>query len=227
MAQGVLPFKYEEEKKETGMTALGGLPIYLDLAAVMGIGESIEKHLHIKQQGWTDKQTVLSLILLNLAGGDCVDDLEKLEGDDGFCKVLRRIEQKGMKRRERRELDRLWRKERVRVVPSQSPVFRYLAAFHDPEQEKRRIEGKAFIPTPNEHLGGLMKVNSDMIAFIQGRNPQKVATLDQDATLVETTKRDALYGYKGYKAYQPLNTWWAEQGSILHTEFRDGNVPAG
>ena len=159
----------------------------------MGIGESIEKHLHIKQQGWTDKQMILSLLLLNLAGGDRVDDLEKLEGDDGFCKVLRRVEQKVMKRRERRELDRRWRKERQRVVSSQSPVFRYLAAFHDPEQEKQRIEGKAFIPVPNEHLRGLMKVNSEMLAFIQGRNPQKVATLDQDATLVETTKRDALY----------------------------------
>ena len=100
MTQGVLPFKYEEEKKESGITALGGLPIYLDLATVMGIGESIEKHLHIKQQGWTDKQMILSLLLLNLAGGDCVDDLEKLEGDDGFCKVLRRVEQKVMKRRE-------------------------------------------------------------------------------------------------------------------------------
>ena len=69
MAQGVLPFKYEEGKKDTGMTALAGLPIYLDLASVMGINESIEKHLHIKQQGWTDKQIILSLILLNLAGG--------------------------------------------------------------------------------------------------------------------------------------------------------------
>ncbi len=38
MTQGVLSFKYEEEKKETGMTALGGLPVYLDLASVMGIG---------------------------------------------------------------------------------------------------------------------------------------------------------------------------------------------
>lgn len=55
MAQGVLPFKYEREKKESGMTAMSGLPIYLDLATVMGIGESIEKYLHIKQQGWTDK----------------------------------------------------------------------------------------------------------------------------------------------------------------------------
>ena len=62
---------------------------------------------------------------------------------------------------------------------------------------------------------------------MQQQNPQKVATLDQDATLVETAKREALYGYKGYKAYQPLNTWWAEQEMVLHTEFRDGNVPAG
>jgi hypothetical protein len=30
----VLSFKYEEEKKDTGMTALAGLPVYLDLASV-------------------------------------------------------------------------------------------------------------------------------------------------------------------------------------------------
>jgi hypothetical protein len=51
--------------------------------------------------------------------------------------------------------------------------------------------------------------------------------LDQDATLAKTTKEEALYSYKGYKSYQPLNTWWAEQEIVLHTEFRDGNVPAG
>ena len=32
---------------------------------------------------------------------------------------------------------------------------------------------------------------------------------------------------RDYKAYQPLNTWWAEQASVVYTEFRDGNVPAG
>ena len=48
-----------------------------------------------------------------------------------------------------------------------------------------------------------------------------------DATLVETQKKDALFSYKHYKAYQPMNTWWAEEELILHTEFRDGNVPAG
>jgi hypothetical protein len=48
-----------------------------------------------------------------------------------------------------------------------------------------------------------------------------------DATLIETHKRDALHRYKGFKAYQPLNCWWAEQGTMLYSEFRDGNVPAG
>ena len=227
MAQGLLSFKYELERKDTGMTALGGLPIYLDLASALGIGESIEKHLHIKQQGWTDSQSLLSLIMMNLAGGDCVEDLRKLEGDTGFCEVLRRLEQRGMKRRERRESDRRWRKERSRTVPSASSIFRYLSSFHDAEQEKKRVEGKAFIPAPNEHLRGLVRVNADIVDFLQSHHRQQVATLDQDATLVETRKRDALYSYKGFKAYQPLNTWWAEQGLVLHTEFRDGNVPAG
>jgi hypothetical protein len=53
------------------------------------------------------------------------------------------------------------------------------------------------------------------------------ATLDMDATLVATQKEDALFSYKGYRAYQPFNVWWAEQELMLHTEFRDGNVPAG
>ena len=99
MAQGVLSFKYEEERRDTGMTALAGLPVYLDLASVMGIAESVARHIHVKRQGWTDAQMVLALVLLNLSGGECVDDLRKLEGDGGFCRVLRRVEQKGMRRR--------------------------------------------------------------------------------------------------------------------------------
>ncbi len=67
MAQGILPFKYEVEKKTTGMTALAGLPAYLDLAKVMGISKSIRKHLKVREggQGWTDSQVVLSIVLLN------------------------------------------------------------------------------------------------------------------------------------------------------------------
>jgi hypothetical protein len=229
MAQGILPFKYETEKNTTGMTALAGLPVYLDLARVIGLSKSIEKHLKVRKggQGWTDSQIVLSLVLLNLAGGDCVDDIKTLEADDGFCEVLKKAEMHGLRRKVRRALLRRWRKEKTRAVPSASSIFRYLANFHDIEQEKQRQAGKAFIPTPNEHLQGFAGINKDVAAFSSFQNTESTATLDMDATLVATNKIDALFSYKGFKAYQPLNTWWFEQGIVLHTEFRDGNVPAG
>jgi hypothetical protein len=229
MAQGQLPFQYEEDGRESGMTALAGLPVYLDLAQVIGLGRAIDRHLHVREggQGWSDTQAVMSVILLNLAGGQSVDDLRVVEGDEGFCRVMRRVELKAMKRRQRRELERRWRKERRRAVPSPSSAFRYLEAFHDEQQEKLRLKGKAFIPAMNEHLRGFCGVNKELVGFAQKHNPQDTATLDTDATLVETHKADALWCYKHFKSYQPLNVWWAEQGMVLHTEFRDGNVPAG
>ncbi|MCD6571421.1 MAG: IS1380 family transposase [Deltaproteobacteria bacterium] len=229
MAQGILPFKYETEKNTTGMTALAGLPVYLDLAQVIGLSKSIEKHLQVRKggQGWTDSQIVLSIVLLNLAGGDCIDDIKILEADDGFCEVLKKAEMHGLKRKVRRALLRRWRKEKTRAVLSASSIFRYLARFHDIEQEKLRQPGKAFIPTPNEHLQGFVEINKELAAFSNSQDSESTATLDMDATLVSTNKIDALFSYKGYKAYQPLNTWCFEHGIILHTEFRDGNVPAG
>jgi len=211
------------------MTALAGLPIYLDLVSVLGVADCIGAHVHVREldQGWTDEQAVVSLMLLNLAGGDCVDDIRILEKDEGFCKVLGRVETRGMRRQERRAMERRWRKEHHRSVPSPSALFRYLGAFHDPEEERKREKGQAFIPASNEHLQGLRKVNRGLVASIQKRHSEKEATLDTDATLVETQKREALFSYDGYKAYQPFNVWWAEQALILHSEFRDGNVPAG
>jgi len=216
------------------MTALAGLPLYLDLAWVTGLVESIRRHVKLRQelregqQGWTDAQIVMALILLNLAGGEHVSDLEVLEQDSGFARVLSRVGTPGLSRQQRRALERRFRKERRRTVPSPSAVFRYLAGFHDPEQEKLRKVGRAaFIPKPNEGLQGLGRVNRDLIAQLQRRRPETTATLDMDATLVETCKDEALYCYKGFKAYQPLNTYWAEQEVVLHSEFRDGNVPAG
>ena len=229
MAQGALPFKYEEQLKGGGMTALAGLPVYLDLAHVMGLSGSVEKHLSVRAdgRGWTDAQVVTSLVLLNLAGGECVDDLDVLEADEGFCRVLRRTYMQGLSRQARRASERRWVKEGQRSVPSPSSAFRYLSVFHDSEQEGLRQPGQAFIPAANNHLRGFAKVNTDFLAFVQKHNPQETATMDMDATLVETNKSDSLFCYKGFKAYQPLNTWWAEQELVVHTEFRDGNVPAG
>lgn len=229
MTQGVLPFKYEKDKQGFGMTALGGLPAYLDLAYGAGIPRSIDKHVRIRaeSQGWTDTEVIMSLVMLNLAGGDCVEDLNELEGDEGFCRILGKAVKHGLSGKQRRAMGSRWRKEKRRAVPSPSAVFRYLQGFHEEDEEDLRQEGKAFIPRANEHLGGFRKVNRDFLSFVQKHNLQESATIDMDATLVQTHKREALCCYEGYKAYQPHNMWWSEQGLVLHTEFRDGNVPAG
>lgn len=70
------------------------------------------------------------------------------------------------------------------------------------------------------------RINRELIAAIQRKDPSSTATLDIDATLVETRKRQALFCYKGSRAYQPLNVYWAEAELLIHIEFRDGNVPA-
>jgi len=104
MAQCLLPFKYAPEFKESGMTSLAGLPSYLELGHVLGLTESIERNVKTREggQGYSDRQMVMSLVLLNLAGGDCVDDLSRIEEDSGFTRILRHVETHGMPRRERR-----------------------------------------------------------------------------------------------------------------------------
>ena len=230
MAQGLLPFQYQDQNRASGLTALAGLPAYLDLAQAAGLRDSICRHLTIcgdKSQGWSDHQIVMALILLNLAGGDCVADLDKLEADEGLCQVMRKVEHYGLPRSERRSLERRWRKERRRAFVSASPAFRYLATFHDPEQEEKRQAHSAFIPKANTNLKALSKINWDLVAFAQSRSPQSQATLDMDATLVGSEKDQALWCYQHYKAYQPFNVYWFEQDQVILSEFRDGNVPAG
>jgi hypothetical protein len=226
MTQGVLPFKYEPERRALGLTALGGLPVYLDMAQAMGLAMSIDEHVGVRKgsQGWTDSQVVMSLVLLNIAGGGSVDDLEILEQDQGFRQVFLNTQWYGKSRKERRLLHKRWRKSSDRAVPSPSAVFRFLDAF---SLDYTPTQGAAVIPDPSPYLSGLVRVNRDVNAFKQQHRPESVATVDMDATLVETHKATALYCYKGFAAYQPLNAWWAEQGLVLHTEFRDGNVPAG
>lgn len=228
MTQGILPYLYKSEKNSVGMTTLGGLPIYLDLFFASKLPASIESHVQISgTRGWTDKQIITSLIMMNIAGGESVEDLTTFNSDEGFAKIMRKAEMQGMKRRERRDLEKRWRKERKRSVPSSSVVFRYLSNFHNADEESLRQPNKAFIPAPNENLKGLYQTNWDLLDFAQKSSPIETATLDGDATVVETNKREALYSYKGNKAYQPFNIYWHEQGLLVHSEFRDGNVNAG
>jgi len=227
VAQGVLGFQYEADSSSTGLTSLAGLPLYLDLIHASGLGAAIRQKVRAAgSQGWLDLQMVLAVIFLNLAGGNCVEDLDRLENDGGFAAILRAVERDLLSRAERRAVKTRWRRTRERVVPSPSALSGWLERFNDPAAPKAAA-GSAFIPAVTAELRSLWRVNRTLLGFIQTHRPLASATLDMDATLIETHKRDALHCYKGFKAYQPLNCWWAEQGTMLYSEFRDGNVPAG
>jgi hypothetical protein len=90
-----------------------------------------------------------------------------------------------------------------------------------------RGQGKAYIPQSSRTVQQLRDCNQALLACLEHNHPCETVTLDIDATLIETHKSDSLYSYKGFTAYQPLNVWWDEQRVMLHTQFRDGNVPAG
>jgi hypothetical protein len=124
-------------------------------------------------------------------------------------------------------MEKRFRKGRSRTFPSPTRLYEYLDEFHNEAEEAKRVEGKSFIPARNKHLESLVGVNTALLASVQRHAPQKEATLDIDATLAETTKREALFCYEGYRAYQPITTYWAETGMAVISEFRDGNVPAG
>src|SRR5271166_1603762 len=118
LAQGVLGFQYEAETSSGGLTSLAGLPLYLDLIHASGLGTAIRQQVRVAgAQGWLDIQMVLAVIFLNLAGGDCVEDLERLETDSGFAAILRAIERDLLSRAERRSLKARWRRTRERAVP--------------------------------------------------------------------------------------------------------------
>ena len=141
--------------------------------------------------------------------------------------MVRESEDYGRTRSERRALRRRWRKNRDRTFPSQTAALDYLRLF--PRRGSGEPARAAHGLYSQAHRGlagfgdGQLGLDCD---GCNGTHPKDTATLDMDATLAETWKRQSLFCYKKFKAYQPLNIYWAEQGLVVYSEFRDGNVPA-
>jgi len=69
-------------------------------------------------------------------------------------------------------------------------------------------------------------VNRETIREFGRRSGDKIATIDLDATGIESWKREAQPTYPGGAGYQPMPALWAEPNAIVADGFRDGNVGA-
>lgn len=115
----------------------------------------------------------------------------------------------------------------VKYWPSESAILRFLYGFHELTAWRGGEAGRAVVPAESGPLRALYRIQNGLLEALQDREQQRFATLDVDATIVESVKRDALPHYDGGTGYQPCITLWTEMGVVIRDQFRDGNVPAG
>jgi len=72
-------------------------------------------------------------------------------------------------------------------------------------------------------MSGLRGVQRKQLKWALKREGVKDYTLDMDATQIVAEKRDAHVTYKGERGYMPMVGHLAENGLVVHEEFREGN----
>lgn len=205
-----LAFEYDPEPAPEKLTGFAGVPLLVQTFRSLGGPSSVMRNVRIKerQRGYDESELVESFVILNAVGGDCLSDFDQLRADEGLPELI------------------------GHELPSESVARKFLYAFHDEEKIRAAeracgSERKAYIPEENEALEGLGRVNRELIGEIGRRcADQRIATVDQDASIYVSQKREAQWTYKGERGYQPMLASWAEMNLILADEFRDGNVPA-
>lgn len=199
------PLDILEDRVDDGVTAYAGLPIVIEAWYAFGLDKVCEEHLKLRkrQKGLSDAQWAEVLTVLILAGGRTIEDLDGLRMDGGLCRMWPMLKK-----------------------ASARSALNYLHRFHEPKAPKSK-QGKALILEEGHDLLGLAEVNRHLIGELQRRVPEEEATIDVDASVHESQKREALWTYEGVQGYQPVIAYWAEQRVIVADQFRDGNVPAG
>jgi hypothetical protein len=204
ISQGLLPFHLIQDASKVLLTSFGGLPLVMETFRALGLPQAVKRYLPLLQRPvkYREADYIESFVSLFAAGGDCVDDFELLRQDEGLKKL-------GLR------------------VPSPEAVRCFLNAFHDEELLQGRLPHQAFIPEETQWLKRLAAVQRDLIKKATWEEQPWKATIDLDATVIESHKQQAYWTYLQEKGYQPVIAYWAEQDMILADQFRDGNVPAG
>jgi hypothetical protein len=207
---GLLPYTIEIVEDADAVTAHAGLPLVIETMRKLGVSAKLDEELGLRQRnhGATDSAKAEAMVLLMAAGGDCISDIDVLRADKGLQRLL------------------------GAELPTQEVLRSFLYAFHDDkligEAQRGRAPGQlAYIPAETNALQGLDRVNLVLAHEVARHMKLTCATLDHDATIQESHKREALAHYEGGRGYQPSVVYWAEADQILGDEYRDGNVPAG
>ena len=205
MGQGILPFRFEVAPRPMDLTAHAGLPLIAEALLALGVDDLVHAGLRLRarQRGYAEFDKLQAVVLIQAAGGDCVEDVRVLARDAGLTRLLHRR------------------------FPSPDALHDFLASFHDEAQMAQRPRTGAWIPAESSALQALGALNTAVVRRAVTGLAAATATLDLDATTIVSHKRDALPRYTGGRGYQPTAVCWAEHDLVVADQYRDGNVPAG
>ena len=209
--EGILPFISEEVEGNRAITSYAGLPLVAEAYRACGASESVRRSVatreRYRERGLSDEQLVESFCLLLGMGGETLDDFEQAAKEKGLAQLI------------------------GHGFPSPTRAKQFLYDFHDAAQQKEATTQRSMIPglvrPENAPLEGLHAAIRATVFAAQSAAPAMSATVDMDASIIESRKQEACWTYEGTKGYQPVVAVWAEKDLILRDEFRDGNVPAG
>jgi hypothetical protein len=71
------------------LTALGGIPLLEQAFRSLGLPASVHHHVRVKerQRGYDEVTMVESFVVLNAAGGECLEDFGHLREDGGLAEL--------------------------------------------------------------------------------------------------------------------------------------------
>lgn len=213
-SQWKIPYEISPEPMAGLVTGLGGVAVASRAFRGMNLPGACDANLGVLrqiEQGRTAGQVVETAVAAVMLGADNVEDIDRLRDDPAVAKMLG-------------------------YTPASSRSVRdWLEKCHDAKRVERareeaaELDLKASVPEPTTGQQALQTILGVSAREAAARLPEgapSVATVDLDATVVESAKRSAYWAYTGVKGYQPVVAVWAEVRVILATEFRDGNVPA-
>ena len=157
---------FESAPQPMDLTARAGLTLVTETMLALGMEELVEARLPLRerQRGYSEFDKLHALVLVQAAGGDCVEDARILPGTPGGCGLV----------------DRPW--------PSPDALHDFLTAFHDEEAAGARPADGAWIPAESPALRGLAEINQGVVQRAVAGLPMASATLDLDATVIESHK---------------------------------------
>jgi len=205
MRDNRLRFEFDQRDLEGLTTPYAGAPLVAEVFRVSETARVVDAKVSTKQRrrGLRASEMVESLMVLWAVGGERTEDLEHLREDDALATLL------------------------GHSLPSAQAARDFLNRFHAEDLPLLQQGEASRVPEESTPLKGLAAANRHFLAYAQAASPHGRATLDVDATILVSSKRQAEMTYKKVKGYQPVVVVWAEQDLVVADEFRDGNVPAG